>query len=188
MSYSISVQRYQAGELAPPDRVAVLAVLRRHCADSGGRFDSYDIGFADRSRVEFSAYGLETGIVEGPSWQFRNGGPGWVFRVREFSPLIVQFIFDVATAGDFTICNSMGTSNPAHPENPATIFMHPGQAAHFPAAPPLLPVHLRPCPNATVCMSVRHLTQLLRPGFARWEASYRPRRSWLARLISATAD
>jgi len=165
MSYSLSLQRFQSGRLVPPDRAAVLAVLRRHCSDAGGRFESYDVGFSDGSRVELAARGLEG---EGGT------GPWWEFRVRELGPLIAQFIHDVALAGDCVIWNSMGSFNPAQPENPQLILLRAEQAAHLPKA----------CPNTALCLSAWHLAQLLGPGFARWQDSFKPRRSWIARLMS----
>jgi hypothetical protein len=147
MSFDLFLQRFDSGDSAQVDRTKVLHVLRRHCQDSCDQFGFYLVEFPDGSDVEFSARGLES------SDEFA----GCAFHIRDFSPSLMVFVFDVADAGDMIIFNPQGADEP---NSPLAILVNESQLAHMPDDAAANPV---------ICKSASHLGQLLGLGFEQWE-------------------
>ena len=122
MSFDIFLAHFQNGETAPADRAAVLAVLHQQTHDSADSYGFYNVGFCDGSDVEFSAKELE--IDTGA--EFSN----CAFHLRDFSPEVITFVYQVAVAGDMVIINAQGRDD--DPKNPLTILVDESQRAHLP--------------------------------------------------------
>jgi hypothetical protein len=111
------------------------------------------VKFADGSRLEYSAKQLEsTGIFTGCG-----------FHLRSLTPAVLEFVFEIAVAGDMVIFNAQGASDST--TNPLAIPVDPAQVPHLPDGVAAEPV---------VCESPQRLAQLLGVGFGQW-AGYRDR-------------
>ena len=103
MAFGLTLASFAAGESVAMDRAAVMAVLRRYCPDAVCRFGGYSLKFADGSPMEMTARGLE---FEGELMVIG-------FGKADLSPLIVEFIFDVAKAGNACMFNAEAADNGA---------------------------------------------------------------------------
>ena len=93
MSFDIFLQKFRNGTPAEVPRSGILALLKSKQYTGPDKFGFYDIQFHDGVRVEFSAKSLES-----------NGSfKGCAFHIRAFSKQLVEFIFDVAHAGNMSI-------------------------------------------------------------------------------------
>lgn len=97
--------------------------------------------------MEFSAEGLES---------FDKEFTGCAFHLRNFTPSVISFVFDIAAAGDMVIFNAQGEDTP---ESPLAILTHPHQLAQLPQG----------CAsNPVFCGCARDLDRLLGMGFDDW--------------------
>jgi hypothetical protein len=148
VSFDLYLERLVSGESAAVDKTAVLVQLRRHCPDRGDKWGVYDVRFPDGSHVEFAAKGLESGDKE---------FTGCAFHLRELGPAILDFVLDIARAGDMFIFNAQGRDTPV---SPVAIVVREAQICHLPKAAWLNPVH---------CTSTVHLAALLGADHREWE-------------------
>lgn len=150
MSFDLYLSRFRSGDPHAVDAAAVLSVLRRHCREAADEFGFYGVSFTDGSSLEFSARGLESGA----------GLTGCAFHLREFSEHLIEFVYDVALAGDMVIFNAQGRDTP---EAPLAIVLADRQLEHLPEDVASHPA---------VCGSPAELARLLGVAFERW-GSYR---------------
>lgn len=120
MSFDLFFQRFKNGDASATPSKDVLQVLRIHCQDQADEFGHYDVIFADGSCVELSAQGLELGT------EFSGCG----LHLRQFSPSLIAFIFDLARSGAMVILNAQG--DPKSPANPLVILTDAQQASELP--------------------------------------------------------
>jgi hypothetical protein len=153
VSFDLYLERLVSGESAEVDKAAVLEQLRRHCPDPGDKWGVYDVRFSDGSHVEFAAKGLESGDQK---------FTGCAFHLRGFTPPILEFVLDIAKAGDMCMFNAQGRDSPA---SPVAIVISEAQICHLPKAASSNPVH---------CTSAAHLAALLGGDHQEWE-SFRDR-------------
>ncbi len=93
MSFDIFLQKFENGAPAEVSRSGILALLKSKQYTGPDSFGVYDIQFPDGVSVEFSAQGLESsGAFE-----------GCAFHIRVFSEQLVDFVFDVARAGNMAV-------------------------------------------------------------------------------------
>lgn len=109
-------------------------------------FGFYLVTFQDGVNVEFNASGLDG----------KEPFTGCAFHIRGFSPDLVRFIWDIATAGDMVIFNCQGDDSP---ESPVLILGDSAQKDHVPE------MGYQNCP---VCTSAEMLAKLLGVGFKSW--------------------
>ncbi len=147
MSFDLFLQVFRAGNAATVDRARVSAVLHQHRYDAPDKFSFYRVHFPDGSDVDFSASGLESD----------DEFDGCAFHIYGFTPSIVNFIFDVAKAGEMVILNAQGSNTLA---SPTFILTDQSQSAELPEDAGACPV---------VCHSAEHLSELLGLGFENWK-------------------
>jgi hypothetical protein len=149
MSFDIVLQHFHAGEPASTDTVPVRAALakERYCGPNS--FGFYVVEFKDGVDVEFNAGGVDGSEAFSVC----------AFHIRGMSPSLVQFVFEIAKAGDFVIFNCQGDGSKA---SPVLILVDPHQEAQLPAD--LIPQF----PNRPVCTSGEMLGSLLLAGFDGW--------------------
>ena len=150
MSFDLHLQHFCAGDVAPIDTAPVRAVLAKEGNSGPDSFGFYLVGFADGSHVEFNAGGLDGS----------KAFSGCAFHIRGMSPLLIQFVFDIAEAGDFVIFNCQGNGSK---NSPSLILVGAHQEAHLPMD---LISHFS---NRPVCTSGEILDTLLHAGFAGWQ-------------------
>jgi hypothetical protein len=151
MSFDLHLRHFAGGDSAPVDPGPVARVLARERHRGPDEFGFYLVEFADGASVEFNARGLGG----------REPFDGCAFHLRGISPQLIEFVFDVARAGDFVLFNAQGDDSD---ESPVVITVGPDQAAHL---PPELAEQYKGRP---VCASAEKLGAMLLPGFAGWEA------------------
>jgi hypothetical protein len=97
MSFDVFLQRFADGQPAQANREAVREVL--NCANYSGpdEFGFYVISLPDGVEAEFSAKGLQS----------ENSFTGCAFHIRGFSDALMQFMFDIARAGEMVIMPAM---------------------------------------------------------------------------------
>jgi len=149
MSFDVFLQRFAGGESARVDRQPLLAVLKSASYRGPDDFGFYVVEFADGVDVEFSAKGLES---EDPF-------TGCAFHIRGFGDGLMQFMFDIARAGDMVII-------PAMEGNPLVLVAE-GQRRNVPA-------DLQESFQSIVVASAGELGAILSGGFKGWSA-YRDR-------------
>ena len=142
MSFDLALQSYFAGETVPMDREKVMSVLRRYCPDAVCQFGGYMLTFADGSRLEMIARGLE---FEG---EFMALG----FQKGDLAPVVIEFMYDVARAGNMTMFNPQAAD---HGAQHFLYLMSEAQAPELPENDPSYQV---------VCTSPAHLAELLAAG------------------------
>ena len=149
MRFDLFLQGFKNGDASPTPSEGVLQVLRKHCRDTADRFGYYNVNFADGSSVELSASGIELDA------EFR----GCSLHLRQFSPPLIAFIFDLAQSGGMVILSAQG--DPKNPANPIVILTDAQQASELPSGITDYPV---------LCQSPEHLAELLGVGFKDWVA------------------
>jgi hypothetical protein len=149
MSFDLHLQHFSAGDSAPIDPAPVAIVLASEGYTGPDQFGFYCVGFADGVNVEFNAGGLDG----------KKPFTGCAFHIRGIGPSLIQFVFDVARAGDFVIFNCQGEDSEA---SPVLILVNQSQAAQLPAELQYV--------NRPICTSAEILGTLLFPGYDRWEA------------------
>lgn len=97
MSFDVFLQRFAAGKPAEVDRQAVSEALRTTTYRGPDEFGFYVVAFPDGVDVEFSARGLESD----------ESFTGCAFHIRGSGDHLMQFVFDVARAGDMVILPAM---------------------------------------------------------------------------------
>jgi hypothetical protein len=109
MSFDLFLHRFQNGESAKADRGKVKRVLNKQVFDGPDDFGSYLVTFGDGSVVELFAGELNS----------RKPFDHCMFAIRDFTPALVQFVWDFACAGDMVMINAQGgdTAN-----SPSIIF------------------------------------------------------------------
>lgn len=117
MSFDLILIHMKDGAEAEADRGRVLAVLNAY-PDRFGNADSYDVSFEDGSHLEFSA----SGLTHGESFTKCS------FTMRSFSYPIAKFVYQIATAGNFSMINCQGGSKG---EFPFVILIDEAQRAHL---------------------------------------------------------
>ena len=105
MSFDLYLQRFQAGCKASADKAGLLSLLRSHSVGPPDEFGFYVIKFSDGSSVELSASGLES----------EENFTSCAFHLREFSPHVISFIFDVASETQMVILNTQGEDSETSP-------------------------------------------------------------------------
>ena len=93
MSFDIFLQKFKNGSPANVLRSGILALLKSKQYTGPDKFGVYDIQFSDGVSAEFSAQGLESS----------GAFTGCAFHIRAFSEQLVEFIFDVARAGNMAV-------------------------------------------------------------------------------------
>ena len=143
VSFDVFMQRFEAGEPAEVHARPVRELLSTTTYRGPDEFGFYIVGFPDGVEVEFSANGLE------------SPGPftGCAFHVRSFGDSLIQFMFDVAQAGDMVIL-------PAMEGNPL-VLVSKAQARE-------LPPDLRESSRSIVVRSANDLAAVLTGGFDSW--------------------
>lgn len=102
MSFDLHLQHFFNGQSPPIDPTLVARVLFKQVCQGPDEFGFYRVGFLDGVNVEFNAGGLDG----------KEPFSGCAFHIRGISPFLVQFVFDVARAGDFVIFNCQGEDRP----------------------------------------------------------------------------
>jgi hypothetical protein len=143
MSFDIFLQKFSEGKPAEANREAVLAVLNKVAFTGPDKFGFHIVKFPDGVDVEFSAKELYS-IGE---------FTGCAFNVREMSPHLIKFIFEIAKAGDMIILPSNGDS---------LILSLPDQNQHLPQD------LAENDPPPVVCESAAELEALLCGGYEQW--------------------
>jgi hypothetical protein len=155
MSFDLHLAHFTAGDSAAIDPAPVAAVLARERHTGPDDFGFYCVEFADGTSVELNASGLDG----------KDSFCGCAFHIHGIGPALVDFVFDIARAGDFVIFNSQGEDSP---ESPVLILVSPGQETNVPADV-VAQYQSRP-----VCTSGTMLGSLLFHGYDEWQA-YRDR-------------
>jgi hypothetical protein len=145
VSFDVFLQRFVDGEPAEVDRRRVCDVLRAATSRGPDEFGFYLVAFPDGVEVEFSAKGLES----------QEPFTGCGFHMRGFGDSLMQFMFDVARAGDMVII-------PAMDGNPL-VLVSDAQARNLPA-------DLRENFRSMAACSAGELGAVLRGGFEGWSA------------------
>jgi hypothetical protein len=152
MSFDIVLIRYKAGKESPVDKARVSEIVRKYYSGIPEINDYYLIDFTDGSSVALIAKGLES------SEELFVCS----FALRNFSPMVITFIYDMAIAGDMSIVNAQGEDTL---ENPLEILVSESQIQEVPNDF---------VKNRVLCQSPEHLAQLLGIGFIQW-ADFRER-------------
>lgn len=97
MSFDVFLQRFADGEPAEVDRRPVREVLAAATYHGPDDFGFYVVAFPDGVEVEFSARGLES----------EESFTGCAFHIRGIGDGLIEFMFDVARAGDMVIIPAM---------------------------------------------------------------------------------
>jgi hypothetical protein len=145
MSFDIYLQRFANGKPAEVSREPVLAVLRTTKFSGPDDFGVYTVEFPDGQEVEFSAEGLQ-GCGE---------FTGCSFEIRDMSPHLVRFVFEIARAGDMVMIPAM--------EEFVPILSRPEQQKE------LSEDLASNDPEPVVCSSTEELESLLSGGYAGWQ-------------------
>ncbi|MDR2127892.1 MAG: hypothetical protein LBP52_02320 [Burkholderiaceae bacterium] len=157
MSFDLYLEHFESGESAPVDRDKILAILlREHCQKD--RYGFHLAEFSDGTHVSMTMPNLEDG-EEG-----EDGGKdftGCAFHLRGFSPMIINFIFSVAEAGDMVIFNFQGKNTV---DDPVLIALNPQQLPHLPK----LTTNGTEAYIPVLCTSPEQLWTLLGMGFEEW--------------------
>jgi hypothetical protein len=149
MSFDLHLQHFASGDSSPVDPSPVRAALTKRQHNGPDEFGFYNVEFLDGVSAEFSASGLDG------SEPFS----GCAFHIRGVGQQLVEFVFDVAVAGDFVIFNCQGNDTS---ESPTLILVRPEQEKELPADM-ASEFAARP-----VCESARMLAGLLFEGYTRW--------------------
>ncbi len=144
MSFDIFLQKFSDGKPAEANREAVLSLLKKSNFSGPDKFGFHIVKFPDGVDVEFSAKELY-GVRE-----FTNCS----FHVRGIGPHLIQFIFEIAKAGDMVILPAM--------EDFIPILSLPGQKEHLPQE------LAENDPPPIVCESAAELESLLCGGYESW--------------------
>lgn len=97
MSFDVFLERFADGRPDEVNRWAVRDVLRTATYRGPDDFGFYLVAFPDGVEVEFSARGLESD----------ESFSGCAFHIRGSGAHLMQFVFDVARAGDMVILPAM---------------------------------------------------------------------------------
>lgn len=146
MSFDLHLEHFESGDSAPADRVRVLDFLRQYREGSADHFGNCLLHLPEDAIVEFSAKGLDSG----------DSFSGCGLRLRELSPAVLDFVFDLAVLGDMVIFNAQGGDTP---ESPLAILINDSQRAHLPEGTIRHPA---------LCTSPMHLGLLLGFDFEKW--------------------
>jgi hypothetical protein len=149
MSFDLYLQHFSGDDSTPIDPAPVAKVLARERYTGPDEFGFYVVDFANGTSVEFSARGLNG----------KEPFSGCAFHIRGISRQLIEFVFDVARAGDFVIFNCQGDDSD---ESPVVITVGLEQAARLPAD---LADQYKSRP---VCTSAEMLGALLLPGYDGW--------------------
>ncbi len=144
MSYDVFLQRFKAGKPAKVNLERLRAVLDSADHTGPDDFGFYIVRFQDGAQVELSARGLDG------QGEFQ----GCAFHVRATSDQAIQFIHDMARAGDMVIL--------ADTDDPVLILTDPKQDSQLPDDV------FEAYPEAVVCRSATELRQLLEGGYPEW--------------------
>jgi hypothetical protein len=145
MSFDVFLQRFEGGEAVQVDPRPVLAVLRGFTYRGPDEFGFYVVAFPDEVEVEFSAKGLES---DGPL-------DGCAFHIQAFGDPLMNFILEIARAGDMVIVPAM--------DGNLLILVSEAQISEVPA-------DLRHDSQAVVASSAAELGAVLSGGLAAWSA------------------
>jgi hypothetical protein len=145
MSFDVFLQKFADGKPAEANRDRVNAVLKTREFTGPDKFGFYVVKFPDGFHVEFAAIGLD-GASE---------FTGCAFHIRGISSHLVEFIWEIAKAGDLVILPAM--------EDFVPILSSPDQK------PQLHPDLARDWPEPVVCGSKAELEIILFRGYAGWE-------------------
>jgi hypothetical protein len=145
MSFDVFLQRFECGEPGVVNADRVRAVLLSREFTGPDRFGFYDVSISDGIHVEFSAKGLADG----------TGFDGCAFHIRSMSAELVQFVWEIATAGDMVIMPAM--------EDFVPILSSPEQITSLPSD------LRRDYPHPVVCGSAAELESLLNGGYTGWK-------------------
>jgi len=150
MSFDVFLIAFRDGANATADAVAARAVLDRYQYKHCSEFDHYDINFVDDSQVD-----MFTGGFDGGDKPF----DGAMFKLRDFSEAIGEFIFEFSRAAGCVIFPTM---------KPACVLLpRDDLAAHLPTD---LGHEFQRIPVA----SSAEVLAALKGGFVAWKA-YRER-------------
>lgn len=145
MSFDLFLQHFTDGQSTEAMRDPVQRVLRAATCRGPDKFGFYVVRFADGVDVELNAGGLET----------EESFTGCAFHIRGFSNLLVEFVFEMAWAGEMVLI-------PAMEGNPL-ILLFEEQRRH-------LPVDIAEDFHVVVAGSPADLRELLMDGLESWSA------------------
>ena len=145
MSFDVFLQKFAAGVPSEANPGLVQAVLKTAEYTGPDDFGFYTVNFPDGVNVELSAAGLN-GI---------GSFTGCAFHIRSLGPSLINFILQVAKAGDFVILPAMDDFVP--------ILILLEQKQHLP------PDLARQFAEPVVCGSAGELGALLSGGYAGWK-------------------
>ncbi len=145
MGFDVFLLRFAEGRSAEVDRRAVLQVLRAATYRGPNESGFYVVAFPDGVEAVLWAEGLES---EGPF-------DGCAFHIRAFGDGLMEFLFDVARAGDMVLFPAMGGNS--------LVLVSEGQKAAVPA-------DMQEDFQTVVVRSGGELGAVLRGGFEGWSA------------------
>ena len=151
MSFDLYLHHFAVGESEPINPAPVQKVLALERYQGPNQFGFYVIEFPDGVGVKFNASGLDG----------TEPFSGCAFHIRGISPQLIQFVYDVAVAGDFVIFNCQGADTA---ESPVLILVAPEQEQQLDEAL-TAQYSIRP-----VCSSAEMLGNLLFVGYQGWQA------------------
>lgn len=149
MSFDVFLQRFVEGDSAAVDKGPVRDVLKTATRTGPDEFGWYVLRFPDGVETDFSASGLES----------QEPFDGCAFHIRGIGDHLIEFIFNVAQAGDMVVI-------PAMEDTPIVLVSDSQEAG--------MPPDLLECLRAILVRSASELGAVLTGGFDGWRA-YRDR-------------
>ncbi|MFT3883359.1 MAG: hypothetical protein QM703_27355 [Gemmatales bacterium] len=150
MSFDLHLQHFSAGDSAATKTAPVLKVLSKQKHKGPDEFGYYRVEFVDGVHVEFNADGLKS----------KEPFTSCAFNIRGISLPVIQFVFDVACAGNFVIFNCQGEDSE---DSPVLIQISPDQESQLPEGV------VTQYANRPICESAKQLGNLLFVGYDEWQ-------------------